>query len=582
MSFGGQTSTRHKIIIGIDYGTTFSGVSYVTTDKSDIKDITIISSWPGEQLTSWKTPTRIAYARENSPLITENKWGFEVSPKLISYSWTKLLLDKNAAMGEYDDPALAEMEGSGMLRLPSFRQAAGVCEDFLHELYRHVSKKLAHEMTELIFESTPMECWITLPAIWSDEAKDATLTAARNAGFGNRVGDEVFTIAEPEAAAIATLKSYSGTNGLNAVKPKENILICDCGGGTVDITTYVITQVSPQLMFDELQIGAGGKCGSTYIDRNLHTLLSRRFGAKYDDLPFAQKGPGSRLMTSFEKHKRDFGLNDNKDVREIGPIRLDVSDSEYFDEDERNVKLTYEDMEALFRPVVSDIENLLRIQRLILVGGFAQSPYLRNSLEEWCLYHGEIAFLCPDQPQAAILRGAALRGLEGLAPGIKYVRRHYGVGLSMPFREGIDPEHLRYTEYARNEDYCRGRMTWIISKGEKIVYGTSRTTVCKAQYTPGKEKEFEVKLYSCSLIDAPEFRTHARVEQVGTIKGRLPANFDYGHHATTVFNTKLGRDVHEFSVEIEVVFGGRGNNLTFKNLVGGKVISTADIEFDKR
>jgi len=130
--------------------------------------------------------------------------------------------------------------------------------------------------------------------------------------------------------------------------------------------------------------------------------------------------------------------------------------------------------------------------------------------------------------QAAILRGAALRGLEGLAPGIKYVRRHYGVGLSMPFREGIDPEHLRYTEYARNEDYCRGRMTWIISKacllpstcfrvadkswikGEKIVYGTSRTTVCKAQYTPGKEKEFEVKLYSCSLIDAPEFRTHAR------------------------------------------------------------------------
>jgi hypothetical protein len=113
-------------------------------------------------------------------------------------------------------------------------------------------------------------------------------------------------------------------------------------------------------MFDELQIGAGrnplsslsfqlpqwltldtgGKRGSTYIDRNLHTLLSRRFGAKYDDLPFAQKGPGSRLMTSFEKHKRDFGLNDNKDVREIGPIRLDVSDSEYFDEDERNVKLT--------------------------------------------------------------------------------------------------------------------------------------------------------------------------------------------------------------------------------------------------
>jgi hypothetical protein len=135
--------------------------------------------------------------------------------------------------------------------------------------------------------------------------------------------------------------------------------------------------------------------------------------------------------------------------------------------------------------------------------------------------------------QAAILRGAALRGLEGLAPGIKYARRHYGVDVGMPFREGIDPEHLRYTENARNKDYCRDRMKWIISKasllrstyfrvankslikGEKIVYGTSRTTVCSMEYTPGKEKILELKLYSCSLIGAPEFRTHARKKHLG-------------------------------------------------------------------
>jgi hypothetical protein len=110
------------------------------------------------------------------------------------------------------------MAGSGMLQLPSFRQAAGVCEDFLHEVYLYVSRKLRQQMTELTFETTPMECWITLPAIWSDEAKDATLAAARKAGFGNRIGDEVFTIAEPEAAAIATLKRCSGPNSLTPIK----------------------------------------------------------------------------------------------------------------------------------------------------------------------------------------------------------------------------------------------------------------------------------------------------------------------------------------------------------------------------
>lgn len=130
-----------------------------------MSDINIINTWPGDQYASWKTPTRIAYAREN-PKLQNDKWGFEVDPKLISYSWTKLRLDDNAVKGKYDDPSLSGTVGPSMLRLPKFRDAAGVCEDFLKGLYQHVSRKLRQEMTDLIFETTPMECWITLPAIW--------------------------------------------------------------------------------------------------------------------------------------------------------------------------------------------------------------------------------------------------------------------------------------------------------------------------------------------------------------------------------------------------------------------------------
>ncbi|CZR67409.1 related to hsp70 protein [Phialocephala subalpina] len=553
-----QPSSPHKIIIGIDYGTTFS-------DKSDIDDIHIISSWPGEQHAMWKTPTRIAYAHEN-PQIQRNKWGFEVDPKLISYSWTKLLLDKNAAVGEHDDPALSKMAGSGMLQLPAFRKAAGVCEDFLHEVYVHVSGKLRLQMTDLTYESTPMECWITLPAIWSDEAKDSTLIAAKKAGFGNRCGDEVFTIAEPEAAAIATLKKFSGPNALNAIKANENILICDCGGGTVDITTYVINQVSPRLEFDELHIGVGGKCGSTYIDRNLHTLLSKRFGSSFDNIAFAQKGPGSRFMISFEKHKRDFGRNDDRDILEIGPIRLEVPDSEHYDEVERMVKLTYEDMQTLFDPVVSEITNLVgqqvkeaklkknaNIDRVILVGGFAESPYLNNVLEDWCWQNGDITLICPEYPQviplrlvyhalillsqAAVVRGAALRGLEGIAPRMKH--------------------------------------------GDEVVKGTFRTAYCSREYFPDQENIYENYLYSSSLVDAPEYSTHPRVDKVGVIKSTFGANFDYGPEIRCKSNSE-GKLVHQFSYEIQVVFGDKGSNLTFKVIVGGRVVSTADIEFDQR
>jgi hypothetical protein len=58
-----------------------------------------------------------------------------------------------------------------------------------------------------ILKITPMEFWLTVPAIWSDEAKAATRAAAKAAGFGSRPGDEINLIPEPEAAAHLALKS---------------------------------------------------------------------------------------------------------------------------------------------------------------------------------------------------------------------------------------------------------------------------------------------------------------------------------------------------------------------------------------
>lgn len=85
----------------------------------------------------------------------------------------------------------------------------------------------------------------------------------------------------------------------------------------------------------------GGKCGSTYIDRNLHSLLSRRFGAPFDTLPFSEKGPGSEFMMSFETVKRDFGRDDgDDDIRKLTNLKLDIPDSEFYDQRERTVKLT--------------------------------------------------------------------------------------------------------------------------------------------------------------------------------------------------------------------------------------------------
>lgn len=52
-----------------------------------------------------------------------------------------------------------------------------------------------------------------------------------------------------------------------------------------------------------------------------------------------QKGPGSRFMAAFEKIKRSFGLNNDKGIREVYPLKMGAPDLIYYDEEERTVKL---------------------------------------------------------------------------------------------------------------------------------------------------------------------------------------------------------------------------------------------------
>ena len=71
------------------------------------------------------------------------------------------------------------------------------------------------------------------------------------------------------------------------------------------------------------------------------------------------------------------------------------------------------------------------------------------------------------------------------------------------------------------------------------------------------------------------------VEKVGVIKTRFPANFDFGAAIKSKVNPISGKKIQKFSYETQVVFGSKGNNLTFKTVVNGKVVSTADIVFDQ-
>nr|OQO22529.1 hypothetical protein B0A51_09680 [Rachicladosporium sp. CCFEE 5018] len=566
-------SGRHRLIVGIDYGTTYSGISYVTSDKKHIDDIHVVRSWPGKD-GEWKTPTRIAYASENQKIaLEENQWGYRAEAPMVMCSWTKLLLDASARPAQSDDHRLQSDIESGKLRLPAHRNAQGVTADYLHELYKHLKQKLTRELGASIVASTPMDVWLTVPAVWSDQAQSATREAALEAGFGKGNGDTISIIPEPEAAAVAVLKTISRPEALNKPAPGETIMIVDCGGGTVDITTYAVEKVEPAPVFEEVC----AKCGSTSIDRAFHELMSERFGSAWGQIEERRKGPGSKFMDQWERVKRSFGDTGDERNSELQLIIRDAPESQYYDEEEGMVKLTKADVRQVFEPAVAEVIALVvqqnetiktagkKLDRLVLVGGFGESAYLYSRLKKWCQTRGIQAY-CPEYPQAAIVRGAALRGLIGIAPRTKRCRRHYGCAIAFPFREGVDPPSDAIKLPLSTIKHCKNRMLWMIKKGDVISEDTTGShKITYTQEVKATDKTWTMRLYT--------------IDQVGTV------TVDMGAIKTSTYKEKRGgmfsRDkFQKIPMEIEVNFGAKSGVLGVRALCDGQVAGAAELTFD--
>ncbi|RSL66600.1 hypothetical protein CEP54_003636 [Fusarium duplospermum] len=343
-----------------------------------------------------KVPSLVAFASDNEDL-EQDKWGYRVEPHMKACSWTKLLLDGSARASEYDDPKLKKAIRSGIMKLPPGRTAKEIVTIYFRGLNRLFEGAVAERLGAGSLDDLPVDFWFTVPATWSDKAKQLTLEAARDAGIASRPHDRIHLISEPEAAAHLALKS-SIHFVQDLIEAGAKVMVCDLGGGTVDITSYEVQSTSPKLKLRELCVGGGGKCGGTFVDRNFYDLMEKRYGKAFTSLDPIMTGPGSHFMVQFETAKRDFSLKN----RRKGPTRLLLpmtpTPEAHYDERFGYVLISHEDMKGLFDPVgdmvlalVSDQVKRVRretnknIDHMVLVGGFGSSPYMKERLQEWCL-----------------------------------------------------------------------------------------------------------------------------------------------------------------------------------------------------
>ncbi|KAJ4352430.1 uncharacterized protein N0V89_007778 [Didymosphaeria variabile] len=515
-----------ELVVGIDFGTTYSGVSWVVNGGT--KDINLINDWPnptGSNANTDKVPTIVSY-KNGKPI----NWGYEVdTDKEVSVSWFKLLLDpKQKARG--DARALSACRET---LADLGKSAEDVATDYFRFLWQYTKKTIEDKKGETWESSYTLKLVITVPAIWSQIAKQATLNAAKRAGLPN----DISLVTEPEAAALAVLKAKEKEPG--ELQLHDSFVICDAGGGTVDLITYKITKLDP-LQIEEGVAGEGDGCGSVHLDVAFKKYIQMIVGEKqYNSLKRRAK---SRMLREYENGlKRAFSGTDKEYTVELPG----VDDNEKEGIDNEMITLKPRVLRTLFDHVINQIVVLVenqvdeaqvdgqRVKAILLVGGFGTNHYMHKRLKDAHNKEGIEVFKVTNG-WSSICRGAATWGVEHSlnnplttrTVAARIARFSYGNCWCVPFDSSkghldIDKQRLPDQNY---EWWAVNQMEWILKKGERIQDGHRFHTRyhSKVQEKRPFEKEYAFggQLYFCAQNDPPSRKT-VSVKELCSVAWRI-------------------------------------------------------------
>jgi actin-like ATPase involved in cell morphogenesis len=462
--------------------------SVATVYTSTPDDVEIVKTWPGGNgITSDKVPTEIAYdmtqSNDGSDQIVKPRWGFMFKPEEPRLRCMKLFLDRSQKLPFYVSPR----ETATQLKQYN-KNVVDAVSDYLTEIYKHTMDTLTRRYGEAFMSTTKVEFVLTCPAVWSDTAKNTTLQAAERAGMGSM--SEIQMISEPEAAAVYTLKAIQ-PNHLNV---GDNFVVCDAGGGTVDLIAYKITSLKP-LRVEESAVGTGGLCGSAFLNYRFEEHVRGRVGRdKFDEIKIKKAKTWQMGLKYFEEFvKRNFNEEEHQEVNVPFP---GLPDDEEAGLDSGFMVMSATQIKEIFEPVVKEVCDLVQgqvdgirtkggiVSGIVLVGGFGQSNYLYKRLKSHfnsaapppyserpthaqanaLIESGAVEVMQPVYAWTAVVRGAVLRGLEGSMVVTRKSRYHYGTSYATVFDEDKHQVSERYWSPLWERWMVSDRMQWHIAK----------------------------------------------------------------------------------------------------------------------
>ena len=325
-------------IIGIDLGTTYSAIAQL----DDLGNPEVLASTD----TNKKITSSAVYLKEKNVVVGDKALDALIATPKNVVTETKRQMENDVVFstqkGEWIDKEGAEEGCYSPAQVSSF--ILGKLKGYTSDVKKAV---------------------ITVPALFAEKARVATLDAAKLAGI-----DVIELINEPTAAACY----YASLPAVKKVTGK--VLVFDLGGGTFDVTVCEIEAQKVEVITSRGDKWLGGKD----FDSELVNIMSNKYKeATGEGLDLANKKLA--YMEKAEQIKRALSVREkHAEVIEglKGPKKIEITRSEF----EQSIQTHIEKLKMLMEEALDGSglkpEN---ISHTLLVGGSTRIPIVTKTIE---------------------------------------------------------------------------------------------------------------------------------------------------------------------------------------------------------
>ena len=400
--FGKNTN---QIIIGIDFGSTFSGYSIIINSNIDFEDSDLNKVIPSELILDKETKIglRIGKLAQIFP-----KGRVEIENKLYFCKFKRNLEPKNNSNYVGSDIPLGQQI-----------ELEYVIKGFLSLL----REEIQNNPKIMNININDIKWIISVPPLWDEKGKKFMKDVAYKSGM---IHSEIAL--EPESASLSIFHDKSIKKKF--LKKGKTFLIVDAGGYTVDISANKIIDDYDNL--EQLLKPTSVVLGSNIINERIIEIIQAIYSKeKLDEMKKSNYEAWERILVNIEEKKKQIDYNTAENFKISGKflkgncrIMNDNCKSTY-----NGTEITYSSNEIdipgkIIINIISEIANNIvnqinkcfsktneNIDLIVLTGGFSNCKIFQNEVRK--NFRGslkEILFL--NSPQETVMRGSAIFGLR--------------------------------------------------------------------------------------------------------------------------------------------------------------------------